>query len=128
MSAMPRKSRLNLPKLELGPESIGQRLSDLRKERGYTQVELAEKIGILQNLVSAYERDQLRLNSEMVVRFAMALEVSADQLLGLKPPVNGRGKPSLKILRRLKRVEALPLTQQKTLFKTIDTFLKAAGK
>ncbi|MEW6689060.1 MAG: helix-turn-helix transcriptional regulator [Pseudomonadota bacterium] len=118
---------MNLPKLELGPGSIGQRLSGVRRERGYTQVELAEKIGILQNLVSAYERDQLRLNAEMLARFAMALEVSSDQLLGLKTPPNGGPKPSLKILRRLKRIETLPITQQKTLFKTIDTFLKAAG-
>ena len=128
MSTMPRRSRLKLPKLELEHGSIGQRLSDLRKERGYTQVELAEKIGIIQNLVSAYERDQLRLNSDMVVRFATALEVSSDQLLGMKTPPNGGAKPSLKILRRLKRIETLPITQQKTLFKTIDTFLKAAAK
>ena len=41
--------------------------------QGYTQVELAERIGIIQALVSDYERDKLRLNAEMLVRFAQAL-------------------------------------------------------
>jgi transcriptional regulator with XRE-family HTH domain len=95
---------------------------------GETQVELADKIGITQNLVSAYELNSLRLNAEMVVRFAKALEVTTDELLGLKTPKNGSNKTSLKILRRMKKIETLPPPNQKTLLKTIDTFLKAAEK
>ena len=123
---MPRKSRLKLPPLDLGEETLGQRIARLRKERGYTQVELAEKIGIIQTLVSEYERDKLRLHAEMLVRFARALEVSTDELLGLQSSGNHPGKPSLKILRRLNKIDALPVAQQKTLLKTIDTFLKGA--
>jgi hypothetical protein len=37
-------------------------------------------------------------------------------------------KPSLKTLRRLKKIEELPPSQQKALFKTIDNFLKGAEK
>jgi transcriptional regulator with XRE-family HTH domain len=132
---MPRKSRFKLPSLDLGEETIGQRIARLRKERGYTQIELADKIGIIQNLVSAYERDQLRLSSEMIIRFALALEVSSDDLLGISSSKESSGrkqaatkKPSLKLLRRLNRIESLPMSQQKTLLQTIDTFLKAAGK
>jgi transcriptional regulator with XRE-family HTH domain len=124
---MPRRSRLILPTLDLGKETTGKRLARFRKERGYTQVELAEKIGILQNLVSAYERDSLRLNADMVVRFAKALDVSSDELLGLDTATNRGKKLSLKILRRLNKIEDLPAAQQKVLFKTIDTFLKAAS-
>ena len=40
---MPRKSRLKLPPLDLGKETFGQRLTRLRKERGYTQVTLAKQ-------------------------------------------------------------------------------------
>jgi transcriptional regulator with XRE-family HTH domain len=128
--SMPRRSRLKLPPLNLGKETIGQRLARLRKERGYTQVELAEKTGILQTLITDYERDRLRLHAEMVIRFAQALEVSTDELLGLNGATkNGdNGKLSLKILRRVKRIEDLPQSQQKTLLMTIDTFLKGAGR
>ncbi len=127
--AMPRRSRLSLPPLDLGEETIGQRLARLRKERGYTQAELSEKLGIIQALISDYEKNKLRLHAEMVIRFAQALEVTSDELLGL----NGtrkldEGKASLRLLRRSKKIEELPSSQQKTLLKTIDTFLKGAGK
>lgn len=125
---MPRKSRLKLPPLNLGDESIGQRIARLRKERGYTQVELAEKMGLVQSLISTYELDQLRLSSEMVIRFALALEVTADELLGLKPKKKNGTKPSLKVLRRLNRIESLPSSHQKTLLKTIDAFLKGTAR
>ena len=97
MLAMPRKSKLTLPPLDLGEESLGQRFARIRKEKGYTQVELADKMGIIQGLVSDYERDKLRPHAEMVIRFAQALDVSADDLLGL----NGARNNELVDLHRL---------------------------
>jgi transcriptional regulator with XRE-family HTH domain len=125
---MARKSKLKLPPLDTGKETFGQRLARIRKEKGYTQVELAEKMGIIQVLVSDYERDKLRPHYDMVARFAHAMEVSADELLGLKPSKSKENTPSLKILRRVKKIEALPLAQQKILLKNIDMFLKGAEK
>lgn len=125
-STMPRPSRLKLPPLDLGQDTVGRRLARLRKERGYTQQELAESIGIIQALVSDYERDKLRLNADMLTRFALALEVSADELLGLRDlPKNGK-KTSRKVLRRMERIEDLPPHQQTLILKTIDTLLKGA--
>ena len=40
---MPRVSRLKLPPIP-AKESIGERVARIRKERGFTQVELAEKL------------------------------------------------------------------------------------
>ncbi len=64
----------------------------------------------------------------MAVRFALALEVTTDELLGLRPRAVRSRKPSRKILRRLEQIEKLPQTQQVILFKTIDTFIKGVGK
>jgi transcriptional regulator with XRE-family HTH domain len=123
---MPRVSKLSLPPIDWGKETIGERVARFRKERGYTQVELAGKIGILQTLVTDYENDRLRLTAEMAVRFALALDVSLDELL--HPGVSkSRGKkPSRKVLRRLEQIESLPSPQQSVLLKTIDTFLENA--
>jgi transcriptional regulator with XRE-family HTH domain len=127
LDAMARKSRLKPVSVPADKEAVGQRLARIRKERGYTQVELAEKIGLIQALVSDYERGKLRLNAEMLTRFALTLEVSSDELLGIKAgKTNGR-KPSRRVLRRLERIEALPPHQQSTLLKTIDTFLRGAS-
>ena len=124
---MPRVSKLRLPPLDWGTESIGQRVARIRKERGFTQVELAAKIGIVQTLVTDYETDRLRLTAEMAVRFAIALDVSLDELLRPNASKARLRKPSRKVLRRLERIEELPPTQQTTLLRTIDTFLEVAA-
>ncbi len=125
---MGRKSKLKLQPETLGKESFGQRLSKIRKSKGYTQAELAEKIGLTQGLISDYELDKLRPYHDMVSRFSLFLEVSADDLLGLKEYKKTENKPSSKLLRRLKKIEQLPAYQQKVLLNTIDTFLKGAER
>lgn len=126
LPTMPR-SRLKLPPLDLGKETIGQRLARLRKEQGYSQVELAEKIGLTQSLISDYERGRLRLNAEMLARFALALDVSADAIIGLQASA-ATGKPkSRKIQRRLQALEKLPKRDQEALLRTIDAFLAKAS-
>jgi transcriptional regulator with XRE-family HTH domain len=123
---MSRVSRLKLPPLELGGETIGERVARLRKERGFTQKELALKTGLIQALISDYERDKLRLNAEMILRFTAALEITTDELLQPGGPKPAR-KPSRRVLRRLEQIEALPSPQQSVLLKTIDTFLENAA-
>jgi len=123
---MPRKSKLKLPPLKLGDESLGQRLARLRKERGITQVQLAKKIGIIQSLVSAYEHDRLRLSAEMAVRFALALGVSTDQILHPKHAPPAEEVPSRRVRRRMKQIESLPPRQQAFVLSTLDVILKGA--
>ena len=78
---MPTRSKLKLKPVDMGDESLGQRLARLRKERGWTQKQIAERTGLIQELVSNYETDKLRLNADMILRFAEVLEVSTDELL-----------------------------------------------
>jgi transcriptional regulator with XRE-family HTH domain len=123
---MPRVSRLKLPPSHLNQESIGQRLARMRKERGYTQTELARRIGIIHHLVSDYEKSQLRLYDEMVARFALALNVSTDEILGLKNGQKDGAKPSLKIMRRMKALEGLPPNKQRTILDSLDLMIQSA--
>jgi transcriptional regulator with XRE-family HTH domain len=120
---MPKKSKLKLLALPLSSETPGRHLARIRKERGYTQVELAQRTGLIQTLVSDYERGKLRLNADMILRFATALEVSTDELLQPAGPKPLR-KPSRKVLRRLERIETLPAHQQNAVLKSIDMMLR----
>jgi transcriptional regulator with XRE-family HTH domain len=108
-------------------ESFGQRLVRRRKERGLTQVELAERVGLLQGLVSDYEHDKLRPYADLIARFAVALEVSADELLGIRAPKrkDSAAPASRRVLRRLQQVDKLPKRDQDALLRTIDAFLAA---
>lgn len=125
-----------MPPLKLvSNETFGQRLARFRKERGLTQIQLAEKVGIIQTIVADYERSKLRLNAEMICRFAQVLGVSADVMLGLKRSESDAvvsadadgGGLSLKLVRRIKRIDQLPTPKQKVLLQTIDGFLKGEG-
>jgi transcriptional regulator with XRE-family HTH domain len=113
----------------LGKETLGQRLARIRKERGFTQQQLADRAGLIQVLISDYEHEKLRLTAEMAVRFADILGVTTDELLrGSKSTGPSRRQPSLKLLRRMEQIENLPPYRQRALLTTIDGFLAAAAQ
>jgi transcriptional regulator with XRE-family HTH domain len=129
MDIMPQVSKFKLAPLHLGKETLGERIARFRKEKGYTQVELAQKIGINQVLLSAYERGRLRPHYEMVIRLALALNETTDDLLGVKQSkMENNNKPNRSLLRRMKKIEELPPIRQKFIIKTIDSLIKAAEK
>ena len=128
MDTMPRVPKSPLTPLNLGSETIGERLARLRKERGYSQKQLAHKIGIEQKIISDYETGKLRLYDKMVARFALALGVSTDTILGLKQSKPLEKKPSLRIWRRLKQIDELPPAKQKTILRSLDFMLQSAGQ
>lgn len=123
---MPRKPTRQLAPLDYGNETIGQRLARLRKERGYTQVDLSKKIGIIQTLISDYELDKLRLSAEMAVRYALALDITVDELLTPKMSAKRKNgsKPSLKVVRRMEEIEKLPPRQQAFVLSALDSILR----
>jgi transcriptional regulator with XRE-family HTH domain len=123
---MPKKAAISKPPLDYDGETIGQRLARLRKERGYTQVGLAEKTGTSQVLISAYETDRAALSAEMAVRFALALEVSTDELLHPNVKKKSTAKPSLKVMRRLEQIEKLPENKQSYILSALDSMLRGA--
>ncbi|MEW5817826.1 MAG: helix-turn-helix transcriptional regulator [Spirochaetota bacterium] len=117
-----------LPPLNISDETIGERIAQLRRERGLTQKELAQKIGIARTLVTEYEIGRLRLHDEMITRFALALGVSTDEILGLSSKKVPKNAPELKITKRIRNIEKLPLSQKKALLSTIDAYLRANEK
>jgi transcriptional regulator with XRE-family HTH domain len=71
---------------------LGQRLREARRKLGLTQTSLGEQMGVSHGWISEIEAGkQTRLEAETVFRFAEALRVSADYLLGLSDvPYPGR--------------------------------------
>ncbi len=88
-------------------------------------MELADKTGMIQALISDYERDKLRPYADVVVRLALALGVSTDEMLGVAAPKKPEGvEKNRRFLRRLQLVHSLPKRDQEALLRTIDAFLK----
>ena len=62
--------------------SIGKTIKDLRKSRGLTQEELAEKIGVTAQAISKWENESGMPDLSQIVPLAHVFGVSTDTLLG----------------------------------------------
>ena len=65
--------------------SMGKRIMALRKERGLTQEQLSEKVGVTAQAVSKWENDVSCPDISILPVLADALGVSTDELLGVRP-------------------------------------------
>ena len=61
----------------------GQRIKELRKEKGITQTELAQILNTTQKTISKYERESLDLNTGVIIALCKYFNVTSDYLLGL---------------------------------------------
>lgn len=106
---------------------LGQRIAALRKERGLTQVQLAEHMGVAQQTLAHYEAGRLRLLVGALPTLAEQLGVSVEDLVGAPATTKrGTGKrgPAPKLQQQLERINALPKTQQRFVMQMLDTVLQ----
>jgi len=69
---------------------IANRLFELRKQKGLSQEELAEKIGVSRQAVSKWERAESAPDTDNLIVLAKLYEVSLDNLLFTKEPIEKR--------------------------------------
>lgn len=68
-------------------ETFGQRLARLRKEKGFTQEDIADKINISSQTVSKWENDISSPDIQTLIKLSDIFEVSLDDLLGKEKKV-----------------------------------------
>lgn len=84
---------------------IGERLKELRKSKGWTQVQVATKMGLTDSVISFYERQERAPSPEVLIKFAELYGVSTDYLLGVEKvndqhlDVTGLSKREITILK-----------------------------
>lgn len=74
---------------------LSKRIYELRLSFGWTQVQLAQKLGITKQTVSNWENDNIQPSIDMLTKLAKVFNVSTDYLLGLTPinSINVDGLP-----------------------------------
>lgn len=108
-------------------QAIGERLAQLRKERGITQKEMAAKLDVTQSMVSDYENGVFRIHGDLIIKIAKILRVSADELLGLgKTQGNNQTIQNKRIYKKLRDIDKLPKRDQEALLRIINAFLASA--
>lgn len=112
---------------ERARSEFAKNLIAIREKKGISQVELAEKMGITQRVVSFYEGKSEGPSPELLRRFALALSIDAKELIGLnKTAVNGEPPPK-SLQKRLPMVARLPKEDQDYIAKTIDMLAERRG-
>ena len=122
-STMPRKSRQG--------SDFGRRLAALRKERGLTQIQLAEAIGSNQRLLSYYENVADHPPAAVIAGLARALRVSADELLGLKPLRLDRRKEdpeARRLWKKFQQVMRLPEKDRRAVIRLVNSLVETKAR
>ena len=75
---------------------LSTRTYELRMSFGWTQVQLAQKLGVTKQTVSNWENDNIQPSIDMLIKLSKIFNVSTDYLLGLTPTnsINVDGLPT----------------------------------
>lgn len=103
-------------------ERFGERLARLRQAAGYSQRDLAAEVGISQRMVAYYEKQSEYPPTHLFP--ALALGISADQLLGIEGMKNSNRARDNRLWRRFSQVEKLPAPDRKQIVQLLDAFLE----
>ena len=106
---------------------LGERIAKLRKDQGITQVQLAERLGVSQQTITAYEVGRRRIQVSALPVIAHALGVGVEELVSANAKPAKRG-PTPKLLQQLERVHALPKAKQRMVSDVLDSLLAQAGR
>lgn len=104
------------------PGRLGRRIRDVRKERGLTQEELAERADVTWHFISAIERGTSGLALDTLIAIAAALEVSVSELFaGVDRPLPKETK------RLLAALSTQSADTQRRILRIVDEALQLRG-
>ena len=104
--------------------AIGNKILSLRKERGWSQQQLAKKIGTSGPIVGRYERGEMTPSVEVAKKLADTFGITLDYLVDDAGRVTDLKDKAM--LERLKEIEGLDQEEKKTVVHVIDSLLRDA--
>jgi len=106
---------------------FGQRLAMFRKARGLTQPQLAQQLRVSLQTIAFYERYAKNPSVNFLKQVAKVLNVSADELLDLKPVSTAKPGPPSKLERLVEQAVHLPRSQQQKVTALLEAFVAQHG-
>ena len=103
---------------------IGSKIQEIRKQRGLTQEQLAERVNISPHYLSALERGVYNIKLDLLVDILNTLNCSADEVF--QDVVNSSSK--VKASQLSDKLKALPLTEQRKILEVVDTMIANSNK
>jgi len=109
-------------------QALGLRIAGLRKDLELTQQQLAELLGVSQQMVASYEVGRRRVPISLLPTLARVLATSMEGLIGEDSRRSGKRGPASKLQQQLAQVSQLPRAQQKFVSQMLDTVLQQASR
>lgn len=104
--------------------AFGERLTKAREQKGLSQHQVAELLGMKQQSYAVWERRSMALKPEQLVQIASLLEVSVDALVGFDShSIPRESGPIGKARRFFDAVSKLPRNQQEKVFSLLEPFI-----
>ena len=105
-------------------ESFGTRLRECRKQKGFSQNELAKLLETNHSVIGKYERDDVKPSIDAVRKLAAILETTAAYLIGEADTNELFKDPAM--MQRLKDINALPNDDKKGILYALDGLIRSA--
>lgn len=102
--------------------ALGARIKSLRKQKRWSQKELAVKLEIRYQQLNKYESGLNMPPAEMLIRLADTLEVTVDYLL-TGNPVEDSPLSNNRLFRRFRELERFTREDQETVIRVIDAVI-----
>ncbi len=100
--------------------NIGLKITELRKQKGWSQTDLAKKIDVSRVIIGRYERNEAAPSIDVAKRMADAFEVSLDYLVG-----EGQNAAfDKRILQRIQEIQSMNPDFRKQFFSIIDSVIR----
>jgi transcriptional regulator with XRE-family HTH domain len=101
--------------------TFGERIIYQRKQKKWSQDELAKKVGTSAPIIGRYERDEINPSIEVAAKIAAQLEVTIDYLVNGTTVVLDKNN-----VKRLQEIEKLKEDDRLHVLTTIDALLRDA--
>jgi transcriptional regulator with XRE-family HTH domain len=89
---------------------------------GLTQLQLAEKLGVSQEVIAYRERKPVALRAEQLAALADALNVTADSLIGRPTKDRAAKGPPGKLRQAFDKAHKLPRHEQNQIVKFVEAY------
>jgi len=102
---------------------FGKQLLALREQRGWSQSQLAEAMGVTQGAVARWEKRSVVMSPEQIVQLAQVLKVSVQELLGEAKVATPEVVPRGRMRRVFVQAGQLPRRQQQKIVEVVEALV-----
>src|SRR3990172_5493373 len=104
--------------------SFGQKLLELRKEKDFSQAEVAKMIGVDKSQVSLWENDKIQPSLDSVIALSKLFAVSVDYLVFDNVPREGfEAINDFELYEFFRKTEMLPAEDREAVKRTVDSLV-----